>query len=177
VYSIAALFETDPMGDWQRLSKLCDYSGLSSNIIPHFSWQTAESYQLESVRQKMTDLSASIPAFTITTAGLGVFSNDIKILFLIIVKTRKLMEIHELFWKELIPFSFDPRMHYSPENWIPHISLNLQKLEEDQFNCLLDELLKNNLNFEFLVQKMGILFLNPSTSGIDSTIHLKRVNK
>ena len=177
MYSIASLFDSEPMGAWQHLSKMCEYSGITTNEIPHFSWQTAENYQLDPVRQKMTEVCASIPPFSFTTSGLGIFTNDTKILFLIIVKTKKIMEIHELLWNELIPYSIEPRMHYSPENWIPHISLNLQKLDDEQFSCSLNELLKNNLNFEFFVKSFGILFLNPASSGIDSIIPLKMDGK
>lgn len=173
MFSIASLLDIESTPNWPKVESVCQYSGIIPHTIPHFSWQTAENYQIEQARKKIADLAEQISSFSFSTSGLGIFPNDRKILFLIIVKTRKLMEIHELLWNELLPLAVNPRMHYSPDQWIPHISLNLQTLDDYQFNCSMEELLKIDLKFEFVVNKFGILYLTETDSGIDFSASLK----
>ncbi|MHC1741030.1 MAG: 2'-5' RNA ligase family protein [Anaerolineaceae bacterium] len=173
MYSIASLFDTDLTGPWQKLVELCEYSGITPHTIPHFSWQTAENYQLTKAESKLTAIAATIPTFKFTTSGFGVFTNNRKILFLIIVKTRLLLEIHEILWNELLPLTEEPKMYYSPENWIPHISINLESIRDEQINCSITELLKHDLQFEFEVKNLGLLFLIDRTAGIAKEFPLK----
>jgi 2'-5' RNA ligase len=177
MYSIASLVEIEKTKNWPQIESVCQYSGIIPNTIPHFSWQTAENYHLDQTREKLVALAKSIENFSFTTSGIGIFPNDRKIIFLIIVKSRKLLEIHEQIWHELLPYSINPRMHYSPENWIPHISLNFQNLTTDQFQCSLDELLKIDLQFTFQVNEFGILYLNEDISGVDFTAPLLKEGK
>ena len=174
MYSIASLFETDPPGPWQNVESLCASSEVTMHTLPHFSWQSADNYQLEPLKSRLTTLTRNIPSFKFHTSGLGVFSNDRKILFLIIVKTRPLLEMHEMLWNELFEFAETPKLHYSPENWIPHISINLNKLAEPQFLCTFSELVKYELQFEFEVNQFGLLYLNQENAGIDTIFPLKR---
>lgn len=173
MFSIASLLEIESTPNWPKIESVCQYSGIIPHTIPHFSWQTAEEYQIEQTRNKMAELAEQIPPFSFSTSGLGIFPDDRRIIFLIMVKTRKLMEIHELLWNELLPFAINPRMHYAPDQWIPHISLNLQALNESQFNCSIEELLKIDLRFEFVVKKIGILYLTETSSGVDYSVSLK----
>jgi 2'-5' RNA ligase len=92
---------------------------------------------------------------------------------LIIVKDRNLLEIHEMIWRRTIQYAIQPNMHYAPENWIPHITLNLNPLTEDQFRCSVDELTSRPLNFEFVVNKLGLIYLTAANSGIDSIYPLR----
>jgi 2'-5' RNA ligase len=174
MFSIAALIEAKQAAPWQKLASLCEFTGVITHTISHFSWQTAENYRIEPLKEKLTALTENISPFSFTTSGLGVFPGDRKILFLIIVKTKKLLEIHEMLWKELSIYAEGSKAHYAPENWIPHISINLYKLTDDQFNCSFAELIKTDLNFEFKVSKFGLIYLNKESAGIDTIFPLKQ---
>ena len=176
MYSIASLFEVDSQGPWNVLSSLCEVSGVTTHSIPHFSWQTAETYQIDTVRKKLSYLTESIAPFHFTTSGLGVFINHRKIIFLIIVKTRLLLEIHQTLWDEVAKYGNDSRPYYAPESWIPHISLNLNELSEENFNCCFSKLLNENLQLEFQVNKFGLIYMNENKSGIDSLFPLRGIN-
>jgi hypothetical protein len=88
MYSIVSLFEDNPSGPWHDLTSLCSDLGLQPHAIPHFSWQSAEDYDIEIVRERLSTLCRDISPFKVTTSGFGIFSNQRKIIFLIIVKTK-----------------------------------------------------------------------------------------
>ena len=176
MYSITSIFETSDGKNsndmWQELENHCEFAGLKKTTIPHFSWQTAESYQIDLLKAKLSQISRNICPFKFQTSGIGVFSNHRKVLFLIIVKTRKLMDLHEMIWRETIQLTEAPNLSYSPENWIPHISLNLNELGDDQFICAVKELTKSPLRLEFEVKQIGLIYLTLHSSGIDSVYPL-----
>ncbi len=176
MYSITSIFENQDVCLWDELEKTCDYSGFDKATIPHFSWQSAETYQFEPLRSELSQLASETGPFKFKTSGLGIFNNTRKIFFLIIVKNRPLLELHEHIWQRTIQFAEQPNLHYAPENWIPHITLNLNELSDSQFKCSVEELTARPLQFEFEVKEFGFLFLTPNTSGIDSLYPLKGMN-
>lgn len=174
MYSIASIFSNQDETIWQNLNKTCEYGGLHKTAIPHFSWQSAESYAFEPLRDELKQISSEIGRFSFQTSGIGIFNNKRKIFFLIIIKNRAILEMHEMIWKRTIRFAKQVNLHYSPENWIPHITLNLNELTEDQFNCSVDELTQKPMNYEFEVNELGLLYLTATSSGIDSLYPLDR---
>lgn len=174
MYSITSIFSNQDETIWQDLNNTCEYGGLHKTAIPHFSWQSAESYQFEPLRVELAQLSTEIGRFSFQTSGIGIFNNKRKIFFLIIVKTRAILEMHEMIWQRTIRYADQVNLHYSPENWIPHITLNLNELTEDQFKCSVEELTQKPMNFEFEVKELGLLYLTASSSGIDSLYPLEQ---
>lgn len=174
MYSITSIFDTNAKEFWKELEKNCEFSGLQKTTIPHFSWQTAESYEFKPIKEELSALSRSIQPFKLRTSGLGIFSNHRKILFLIIVKDRDLLNLHQMIWEHTIQYAIQPNLHYSPESWIPHISLNLNELTDDQFYCSVKELTNLTLNFELEVKQLGLIFLTPTSSGIEVLYPLSR---
>lgn len=173
MYSIASIFSNQDKTIWQSLNKTCEYDGMQKTAIPHFSWQSAESYQFDLVRAELGKISAEVAPFSFKTSGVGIFSDKRKIIFLIIVKNRVLLDMHEMIWNRTLQFSEQASLHYSPENWIPHITLNLNELTDEQFRCSVDELTQKPMNYEFEVHEFGLLYLTPTSSGIDSLYPLR----
>jgi 2'-5' RNA ligase len=176
VFSIASLFECEDSNPWNQLARRCEYSGVQTHQIPHFSWQTADEYQLESTQAALAQICETIPPFQFSTSGLGIFAGERKILFLIIVKTKLLLEIHETIWNQVSKYAINAKSYYSPNRWIPHITINLNPLSDAEFNCSLADLENDTFDFEFEVKKFGLIYLNKDKSGVDSIYPLKGVN-
>lgn len=173
MYSIASIFGDEGQELWCELENRCSISGLKRTQIPHFSWQTAESYEFDPLREELANIAKNTRPFKFRTSGLGIFPNaDRKILFLNIVKDRNLLDLHEMIWENTILYGHQVNMLYSPDNWVPHISLNLNALGDDEFTCAINELCSRALDFEFTVEKIGLLFLTLTDSGIDCQFEL-----
>jgi 2'-5' RNA ligase len=175
VYSIAALLKKDGQKIWNDLEAQCQLIGVRRSAIPHFSWQTAESYDFEPLREKLDSLSRNITPFKVHTSGMGIFPGERKILFLIITKDRQLMDLHQMIWETTLPFASHSSDHYSPKNWVPHISLNINNLTPDSFNCAVNDLTSKSLEFEFEIAEIGLLFLTLESSGADAVFKLHSI--
>jgi 2'-5' RNA ligase len=110
-------------GLWDRLETCCDLSGIRLTPVPHFSWQLAESYDVEAVVGALEQLSKDLSPFDIQTSGLGIFSGDSPVLYLPVVKDQRLLELHKTISKRLTGLGRTVSKHYAPEHWIPHITL------------------------------------------------------
>ena len=172
MYSIASLVDLENENNWLDIEKSCNYVGIMPFNIPHFSWQTAEYYALNEVNQIINNFSKKIPPFEFNTSGLGIFNNDLKVIFLIVAKNRNLLDIHEQLWNELIPYAKEPNLHYAPDMWIPHISINIKNLDKTQFSCSIDNLLEQKLVFNLKVKEFGLLSLHESNARLESKFQL-----
>jgi len=172
MYSIASTFDGDGQQLWDELESRCKSGCLRRTPIPHFSWQTAESYEIEPLKAELDNLCRNIRPFTFHTSGLGVFPKERKIIFLIIVKDRALLDLHEMIWENTFLYARQPNMLYAPENWVPHISLNLTELSDDDFACAIRDLTVKQLDFTLTVRNIGLLYLTMTSSGVDSMFDL-----
>lgn len=172
MYSIASVFEDDGQQLWNELENRCPTGCLRRTSIPHFSWQTAESYEVDPLKDELDNLCRNIRPFTFHTSGLGVFPKERKIIFLIIVKDRALLDLHEMIWENTFLYARQPNMLYSPDNWVPHISLNLTELDDNDFACAIRELTTKPLDFSFAVRNIGLLYLTMTSSGVETMFDL-----
>jgi 2'-5' RNA ligase len=179
VYSIASILRNEDLGFWDDIENRCMESPLRRTEIPHFSWQTAESYDYDPLREELANICQNERPFEVHTSGLGIFPGERKILFLIIAKDRNLLDLHEMIWENTILYARQPNLLYSPDNWIPHISLNLEALTDHDFSCTVSELTSRPLNFTMRVEQMGLLFLTLDSSGLDTVydLHAPSVKK
>ncbi len=173
MYSIASIIRKDDLFFWDDIENRCSSGGLKRTEIPHFSWQTAEEYDSNLLREELANICQNVRPFEIHTSGLGIFPGERKILFLIIAKDRPLLDLHEMIWENTILYAKQPNRLYSPENWIPHISLNLETLDSEAFSCTINELTSKPLSFSFRIEQLGLLYLTMNSSGIDSIFNFR----
>lgn len=173
MYSIASIIRNEDLNFWDDIEKRCSASNLKKATIPHFSWQTAEDYDFNPLRGELANICSNVRPFEIHTSGLGIFTGERRILFLIIAKDRLLLDLHEMIWENTILYARQPNKLYSPENWIPHISLNLETLDEHDFTCAVNELTLKPLSFKFRIEQLGLLFLTMNSSGVDTIFDLQ----
>lgn len=176
MYSIASIIRDEDLLFWDEIERRCSASNLKRTTIPHFSWQTAEDYEFNPLREELANICSNVRPFEIHTSGLGIFPGERRILFLIITKDRLLLDLHEMIWENTILYARQPNKLYSPENWIPHISLNLEALDECDFSCAINELTSKPLNFSFRIEQLGLLFLTMDSSGIDTIYDLQNMS-
>jgi len=108
---------------WRELENDCGLTGILVTPFPHFSWQIAEDYDWDPLQQIVVEITAETQPFTVWAAGLGLFTSANPVIYLPVVRTKALSELHEKIWTRLKPISTKASPFYAPENWMPHISL------------------------------------------------------
>ncbi len=147
-----------------------------TNVIPtfHLSWQVAEVFDLPKIKQELAYISSEWDGFTIRTTGLGLFTGEKPVLYLPVMKNRGLLEKHEQIWAACNPYSSQHHALYSPESWQPHITILYENTSMDQLLSLIHKLLPMDLNLEFQILSLAVLYNTQQKQGMHFECTLKK---
>jgi 2'-5' RNA ligase len=123
---------------WARLRDACGLRAIYDLPTPHFSWLVAESLDLPRAKAIIADLAAHHLMLTSHVFGLGIFSGDRPVLYLPIVKSQAMIDLHNQIWNKLGPMADRANGYYSPAFWLPHITLAINDLRRENLACALE---------------------------------------
>lgn len=160
---------------WDELEAKHGMKGIRITPFPHFSWQIGEAYDFSALKTCLESIAASQPPFKVRTTGLGQFTGEHPVLFIPVVKSPELVNFHQRVWQALLPITTGASPYYSPENWIPHISIGYEDLNTQNIGAVMQELAFRTFNWEFEVDNLSFIY-EPSgfTGTLQVTIPLQR---
>jgi hypothetical protein len=173
MYAIATLLE--PEGDrftqdiWSWLEENCNLTGVKMTPTPHFSWQGAEEYDLDKAIPAISNIMRRHSPFIVRTAGFGVFPGAYPVMYLSLVKTRSMMELHQDIWDTLFPLGINVNPYYAPDYWIPHITIAYRDLTPDRLACAMKGILDRPIEMELVGSNLAILYQVGHEVGIKET--------
>ncbi len=174
--AIASLL--DPNADqqirnlWQILEEKCDLNEIMTAPFPHYSWFGCEDLQWVPARKKLKSISHSLHSFSIRTAGYGFFTGPVPVLFVALVKTPELMEMHRQMWQRLKVNLVGANELYSPEKWVPHITIAHGDLNSSNLSCAIQALAFQPLDFDIFINNVSIIYHNEEGVGIKDRFSL-----
>jgi len=125
---------------WRKLCEACGLGAIYATPTPHFTWLTAEKLDVEKIKIILSALVKNSPDISTHTFGLGLFSGDHPVLFLPLVKTIEMINFHQRIWDKISPHCKDLNMYYSPDFWLPHITLALKDISRENLACAVNEI-------------------------------------
>ena len=141
---------------WRELAEE-GLTGIRVTPYPHFSWQIGAQYPLEALEDAFQALAARTRPFSVSTAGLGLFSGERPVLFIPLVKTAPLMAFHRQVWHLLQPIGRGISHYYAPDSWCPHISLAYDDLTRDNIGAVMRRLSFRSYNWQMNVNHLAYL--------------------
>jgi 2'-5' RNA ligase len=125
--------------------------------FPHFSYHVAERYDIELLANAVREFAQRSAPFTVTTSGLGIFAGIQPVLYVPIVRTPALSELHRALWAEVNPYGFGIVGYYAPEQWLPHITLAQQEIDAGDLPALVQQLNARDFAWEIRVDNLAII--------------------
>lgn len=169
MYAIASLLNPEPAQRvetlWARFETRCGLIGIKTAPLAHFTWVAAEAYEAEPVQRVLTELASQVQPFRVHTAGLGVFTGSLPVVYISLVKDEKLLALHKLLWERTLPYAITPNLHYDPSSWIPHVTLALHESDAAQLGCAIAEIAFQPIDFEIVVDHFAMLYQFDGHSG------------
>ena len=120
---------------WRKLNDACGLEGIFNYPNPHFTWMGAESVEVEPIHDLFKVIAEQTYAFPVRITGLDVFEGSSPVLYLSLFKSFSLLNLHKNLWKQIQPYLQEPNLYYSPEQWMPHITLAFRDLTKDNLAC------------------------------------------
>jgi hypothetical protein len=109
---------------WERIER----AGLPSRLLefghtPHVSLGVCADLDRPSFTARLAEFAAREPKLHATFASLGTFSNRQGVVFLGLINTRELLDMHARFDALFAVTARDPWEYYRPGRWVPHCTL------------------------------------------------------
>lgn len=148
--AIVSNLEGQPYEEVRRLWKLFERKYLSKAIQayghPHISFQSGTTPDVRQIKRDFQSLVSQIRPFEITVTGARHFREDV--IYLAVKRTRELAKIHKLIDRFLESQCQDLVELYAPEHWLPHVTLAMEDLTEDNFKKAWMEFGGSNIRFK-----------------------------
>lgn len=151
---------------WNDLEKSCRLSGIRLSPTPHFTWFGCDYFVEDETINAIEEISCLFDSFIIHTTGVGIFTTSTPVLYLPIIKSKKLLEMHEVIWGKLSKYGKNVSKIYEPELWIPHITLAHNELSAESLTCAVENFLNKPLDLQFKVDNLALIYATTDSSGI-----------
>jgi 2'-5' RNA ligase len=113
-----------------------------------------------------------LPPITIRTAGLGLLSGPRPVIFIPIVKNMALMEIQASLWERLSRAARGLSPFYEPAQWMPHISLAYEDVDQTNLAQVILTLCANPFAWEMTIDNLALIY-QPTGAVGELRYHLK----
>ncbi len=153
---------------WRRLHKACGLEGIFNYPNPHFTWFASSEMNMGRCVPLLAEFAQRHPPFRVQTAGLGLFPGETPVLFLPLVKSVELAELHRSLWEQVHPLCQGMREISLPEFWVPHITLALKDLTRENLTCAIDAIAFDTLQLFITVD--NLLLVEHGTDEIGDTL-------
>ena len=148
--AIVSNLEGQPYKDVRRLWKLLERSygckAIQAYSHPHVSFQSARTPDVRQLKRDFENVVSQIRPFEIEVVGARHFRKDV--IYLAVKRTRELAKIHKLINRFLESRCQDLVELYAPEHWLPHVTLAMEDLTEDNFEKAWMEFGGSNIRFK-----------------------------
>jgi 2'-5' RNA ligase len=151
---------------WKELETKHSLKGIRATPYPHFSWQIADNYDFPRLEQVMREVASQARSFEVQTTGLGVFTGPRPVIFIPLVKTIPLMELHALLWERTQSISQGLSPYYDPQTWTPHISLAYEDVDIENIANVMSELAFQSFAGQLPVHNLALIYEPAGTTGI-----------
>ena len=143
---------------WDELEQDFGLTGIRVTPYPHFSWLIAEDFDWEKLETTLQQVAAETPLFVAHTTGLALFTGERPVIYIPVVKTPQLAELHTEIWTRTAPASFGRSAYYAPEAWMPHVSLAYEDVSPDNVGRVMERLAFRSFNWEIGVESIALIY-------------------
>jgi hypothetical protein len=152
---------------WDGLQSHCQLNAVKVSPIPHFSWFTYINVNSQSdLEHELCDWATIHAPIKLQVNGLGIFPGEKPVLYLPIVRTLKLSAYHFDLIQKISPYIEGTATFYGSDSWIPHVTLAIHDLNNENIDCAVKQCLKHSLSFDLYVDHIAILYLDELTFGL-----------
>jgi 2'-5' RNA ligase len=143
---------------WAELERRFSVRGVYITPYPHFSYHVAQGYDLDRVESILKRITSNITTFKVRTSGLGIFTGAPPILYIPVVRSLELTQLHEEICKEIATASSGVQEYYHPEQWMPHITIGFGDINKDNLSQIIPFLDQRDFNWEITVDNIALIY-------------------
>lgn len=133
----------------------------------HLSWQGARSYALEEAENRVRMIAKTFVPIESRIDGLGIFTGEEPVLYLTVTRTPLLSALNETVWEALYPLAEEVNPYFSPEVWVPHISILYGGVKSaPSMSCAVEKLIPRRLQINIKINHLSLVFFQGQEDGV-----------
>src|ERR1700693_1966009 len=158
---------------WAELEREFSVHGVYITPYPHFSYYVAQAYDIDKIELVLQRITSNITTFNVKTSGLGVFTGTSPVLYIPVVRSLELTQLHEELWQEISPVSSGAQEYYNPDQWMPHITIGFGDISKDNLSQIIPFLAERDFNWEITVNNIALIYDTGTKQELKSHFDIK----
>lgn len=142
---------------WAELARDHGLGGVRRPPFPHFSYQIAPAYELSRLEAALAAFARNQQPFTVRASGLGIFTGPEPVLYVPVVRTAALSAFHAALWEATAPCATGPDAYYTPDRWMPHITLAQHDIDSALLGPVVASLAARDLAWDTTVDNLAYI--------------------
>ncbi|MBN2501457.1 MAG: 2'-5' RNA ligase family protein [Anaerolineales bacterium] len=151
---------------WMELELQCGLTGIKVTPFPHFSWLIAEDFDWDELAEVMAEIAAETKPFTVRTTGLALFTGEQPVVYIPVVCDSGLSALHERIWAQVASVGMEISSLYSPQTWMPHISLAYVDVTRKNIDCVMQYLAFHSYDWQIEINNITVIHEPAGTIGV-----------
>jgi 2'-5' RNA ligase len=111
---------------WKEMEERFGFTSVFDTPQPHITWQYGDDYK-DGYLKILEDISLYNWLIEVQTDIVTWFAAEQPIIYLRVVKTPEIVDLHRVLWERLFPLCENPAMLYAPGSWQPHVTLAMEE--------------------------------------------------
>lgn len=140
-----------------KLESKFGLTGVNITPYPHLTALTAEVPDMEELKEYLELTCLETRKITVRTTGLGIFPGKNPVIFIPVLRTPPLNDLHSRLHRDIAEMSTEMGVYYNPNLWLPHITLALGDTTPELLGPVLNFLGENNFNWEITLNNLTIM--------------------
>jgi 2'-5' RNA ligase len=142
---------------WAELEREFSVDGVYITPYPHFSYHVAQDYDVDKVEPVLKRITSYITTFKVRTSGLGIFTGASPVLYIPVVRSLELTQLHQELWQEISTVSSGAQGYYDPDQWMPHITIGFGDISQENLSQIIPFLAKRDFDWEISVNNLAFI--------------------
>ncbi len=142
---------------WAELQEAFSVRGVYITPYPHFSYHVAQHYEVDKVIPVLKRIARNITTFQVRTSGVGIFTGASPVIYIPVVRSLELSQLHEELWNELSEAGSGIQEYYSPTQWMPHITIGFGDIDRGNLPTIVPWLNERDFTWEFTVDNLAFI--------------------
>src|SRR5260370_39108121 len=143
---------------WAKLEREFSVHGIYITPFPHFSYHVAQDYNVDRIVPFLDRITSNITKFKVRTSGIGIFTGTSPVLYIPVVRSFELTQLHQELWQEISPVSSGIQEYYHPYQWMPHITIGFGDISKDKLLQMIPLLAERDFNWEITVNNIALIY-------------------
>jgi 2'-5' RNA ligase len=143
---------------WAELKQEFSIDGVYVTPYPHFSYHVAQAYDVDKVEPVLQRITSNITTFKVRTSGLGIFTGTSPVLYIPVVRSLELTQLHQELWEQISTASSSIVEYYHPDQWMPHITIGFGDISKDNLSQIIPLLAERDFNWEITVNNIALIY-------------------